>query len=102
MIVDSSAPTTLAQMRLVDRYMDRHRQTRVAAVASRLQMPRISALAGAMRRNIALIAAPVDHEPPTRGLWRWLPSIDALAVTRDAIYERAALRYYHSRGWIRD
>ena len=30
----------------------------------------------------------------------WVPSYSALRVSRDALYELAALEYYERRGWI--
>lgn len=71
-----------------------------ALVASRLQMPRVAGLLRNAGLDLTLIASPIDTEPPTAG-WRLLvPSYYALRVSRDAIYEHAALFYYHWRGWI--
>jgi uncharacterized SAM-binding protein YcdF (DUF218 family) len=74
---------------------------RVAVVASRLQMPRVAGLARAAGLPASLVASPIDTEPPTSG-WRLVvPSYYALRVSRDAIYEHAALALYRWRGWIR-
>jgi len=51
-------------------------------------------LAGQAGLNLPVLAAPLDEDLPTAGLSRFVPSFAALAVTRDAIYELAALRYY--------
>jgi uncharacterized SAM-binding protein YcdF (DUF218 family) len=93
-----SAATTRAQVTWL-RGLPRGPTTVV--IASRLQVPRLSALLGrAGLGYLPLIASPVDHEPPTRGPGRFLPSWSALMVSRDACYERLALLYYRWRGWI--
>lgn len=72
-----------------------------ALVASRLQMPRVAALMRDAGVSSVLVASPIDTEPPTSG-WRiFVPSYYALRVSRDAIYEYAALEYYARKGWIR-
>jgi hypothetical protein len=75
-------------------------QSSSAVIASRLQMPRVAALARASALTPALAPSPVDVEPPTTGAWRFVPSYFALRLSRDAIYEHAALVYYEWRGWI--
>jgi hypothetical protein len=60
-------------------------------------------VAGLVRRAdlpTVLIASPVDTEPATSGWWLFVPSYYALRVSRDAIYEHAALAYYARKGWI--
>jgi hypothetical protein len=47
-----------------------------------------------------LLPSPVDHEPAHQGWKLWLPSFAALRVSREALYELAALEYYRLRGWI--
>jgi len=89
---------TRDQMARVKMFADRHR--RAAVIASRLQMPRIAALATSLDLTVPLIESPIDEEPPTTGVARFVPSYIALRTSRDAIYERAALRYYAWRGWI--
>jgi hypothetical protein len=63
-------------------------------------MPRVAALAQTAGLELDLLASPVDQEPPTEGVWRLVPTYLALRVSRDAIYEHAALAYYRWRGWI--
>jgi uncharacterized SAM-binding protein YcdF (DUF218 family) len=73
---------------------------KAAIVASRLQMPRVSRLVRKAGLPAALIVSPIDNEPPTSG-WRFVvPTYYALRVSRDAIYEHAALALYTWRGWI--
>ncbi len=74
--------------------------SRTALIASRLQMPRVAALVQVSGLQTMLIASPVDAEPPTAGFWVLVPTYYALRVSRDAIYELAALKYYAWRGWI--
>lgn len=76
------------------------RPGQTAVVASRLQMPRLSALLQVAAIPVVLIASPVDIEPPTRGPRLLVPTYSALRLTRDALYEHAAIRYYQWRGWI--
>lgn len=91
-------PTTMEQMRRVKAFVAEGR--RAALVASRLQMPRIAALATALGLHVPLLPGPIDIEPPTTGARRFVPSYVALRTSRDAIYELAALTYYRHRGWI--
>ena len=74
--------------------------SRSAMVVSRLQVPRVAALAARSGVHMPLLASPLDREPATTGSWRLIPSYGALCASRDAIYELAALRYYRWRGWI--
>jgi uncharacterized SAM-binding protein YcdF (DUF218 family) len=69
-------------------------------VASRLQMPRVAALARVHGLDVRLAPSPLDTEPPENGLGSFVPRYTALRLTRDALYERAALIYYSRRGWI--
>jgi uncharacterized SAM-binding protein YcdF (DUF218 family) len=74
---------------------------RVAVVASRLQIPRVAKLARAGGgSDVQMVSSPADTEPPRAGLRTVLPNLAALAVSRDALYEIAALAYYGFRGWI--
>lgn len=69
-----------------------------AIVVSRVHAPRLARLARALAVEILLIPAPLDREPPTRGIWASIPQYGSLMASRDAIYEHAALRYYQWRG----
>jgi hypothetical protein len=73
---------------------------RAAIVVSRLQMPRVAAMARAAGLDIILVPSPMDVEPPVKGLRYFLPSLAALTLSRDALYELAALPYYRWRGWL--
>ena len=73
-----------------------------ALVASRLQMPRVAGLVRNAGLSCALVASPIDTEPATSGWRLFVPSYYALRVSRDAIYEHAALAYYAREGWIRN
>lgn len=73
---------------------------RTVIVASRLQMARVSGLVRKAGLPAALVASPIDTEPARSG-WRLVvPTYYALRVSRDAIYEHAALALYRWRGWI--
>ena len=67
---------------------------RAAILASCLQAPRVRLLAGQAGLNLPVLAAPLDEDLPKAGIGRFVPSFAALAVTRDALYEVAALAYY--------
>ena len=95
---DPRPPNTLEQMVAVRDYVRTHPHEATAVVASRLQMPRIAALADAMRFPVMLLPSPADVEPPRAGPGRWLPRYTALRISRDAIYEHAALVYYRWKG----
>ena len=65
-----------------------------AILVSRLQFPRVQAFVRQAGLPVLVVPAPLDEEPSQVGLKRWVPSLAALAVTRDALYELAALAYY--------
>ena len=69
-------------------------------VASELQMPRVAALVRAQRLTVLLAPSPIDSEPPKAGWTSFVPRYSGLRLTRDALYERAALAYYSRQGWI--
>ena len=90
---DASTINTREQMEWVARVAAQRPERSIAVVASRLQMPRVAALARARGLSVRLIPSPVDSEPATEGWRTWLPSYAALRVSRDALYELAALEY---------
>ena len=101
MAQDPVPSTTREQMVWVAQRFPRDGAGYVAVIASRLQMPRVAALARAAGVPLVPVASPVDDEPPTAGIRLFLPTYIALRVSRDALYEHAALAYYAWRGWIR-
>jgi uncharacterized SAM-binding protein YcdF (DUF218 family) len=98
--VVSQPSTTREQMAWILRLQSAQSTKRVALIASRVHMPRVMALANAVGLRLTLIASPLDDDPPISGLWLFLPTPSALRVSRDALYEHAALAYYRWRGWI--
>lgn len=96
---DPRPPNTLEQMVALRDYVRTHPHQVAAVVASRLQMPRIAAIADTMQLDIMLLPSPADVEPPRAGPGRWLPRYTALRISRDAIYEHAALIYYRWLGF---
>jgi hypothetical protein len=97
---DGTAATTLEQIHQVRRIAS-EAPGRTALIASRLQAPRVAALIDVFAIPAAVVAAPVDAEPPTSGVWRFIPRYIALRVSRDALYEHAALWWYARQGRIR-
>ena len=102
MVVDNHSRNTREQIAEVRRQRhERHwSDDRVALIASRLQMPRVARLVQQSGLKVILVPSPVDREPPTSAPWTLVPSYAALRVSRDALYEHAALAYYRRRGWI--
>lgn len=98
---DTSTGTTRAQVEWTARDRSSQPRSSVAVVVSRLQAARVAGIASALRiANLPIISAPVNREPATDGIWRFVPSGPAWRVSRDAIYEHAALAYYARNGWI--
>ena len=97
---DPSAANTFFQMRQVAEMSAQIAPGRTVVIASRLQVPRVAALAATLDTDPEIVAAPVDDEPPTQGWRRFVPSYIALRLSRDALYEHAALRWYAHQGWI--
>jgi uncharacterized SAM-binding protein YcdF (DUF218 family) len=94
---ETEASTTLEQIAWLTR-IDADPRT-VAVVASRLQTPRVQALLRKAGIQPRLVPASIDAEPPDAGWTCFVPSYAALRLSRDAIYELVALRYYRARGW---
>jgi len=67
---------------------------RTVILASCLQVPRVRRLVEDAGMNLSVLAAPLDEELPRRGFRRFVPSLAALATSRDALYELVALMYY--------
>jgi len=72
----------------------------VVIIASRVQMPRVAALARRLGIGAALLPSALDDEPPASGARVFVPAYAALRLSQDALYEHAALAYYIRRGWI--
>jgi uncharacterized SAM-binding protein YcdF (DUF218 family) len=97
---DGRSSTTREQIANVLMRIDRGSSGQVAIIASRLQMPRVAALVRAAGVQVVFAPSATDEEPPTSGLRLLVPSYTALRVSRDALYEYAALAYYRHRRWI--
>ena len=97
--LETDATTTREQIAQLARIVEAG-PGRPALVASRLQMARVAALVRVAGLEVTLISSPIDDEPPTSGLQRFVPMYIALRVSRDALYEHVALAYYAWRGWI--
>jgi hypothetical protein len=65
-----------------------------AVLVSQLQYPRVAAFLSAARLEVLLVPGPLDEPLPASGPLRWIPSLGALATTRDTLYELAAIYYY--------
>jgi uncharacterized SAM-binding protein YcdF (DUF218 family) len=97
---NSGGTNTLGQMEWVGRLLTKTPSARAALIVSRLQMPRVAALARSANLPLILVASPVDDEPPRTGISQFVPTYIGLRVSRDALYEHAALAFYSWRGWI--
>jgi uncharacterized SAM-binding protein YcdF (DUF218 family) len=100
LVLEQASRTTRDQVDYVRTYAAGHANTRIAVIASRLQLPRVAALFDRARLMVSLFGAPVDREVVTDGVRRYVPEYAALRISRDALYERIALVYYEWRGWI--
>jgi uncharacterized SAM-binding protein YcdF (DUF218 family) len=96
----SPARTTQTQVIWIKRSIARTRARRPAIVTSRLQAPRVLALARHEQLDIVIVPAPLTDEPPRSGVRLWLPSRAGLALSREALYERLAMILYRRNGWI--
>jgi uncharacterized SAM-binding protein YcdF (DUF218 family) len=96
---DRRSSTTREQVDFVARFLA-HSPGRAAVIASRLQMPRVAALTRNRHTDVMLIPSEADSEPAATGFWSMIPAYSALRVSRDALYERAALAYYRERNWV--
>ena len=96
-----AAGNTRDQIAWVKRYMTQAPASRTGLIASRLQMPRVAALVKTESLSLTLIASPIDDEPPRHGFRVLVPTYIGLRVSRDALYEHAALAFYSWHGWIR-
>jgi uncharacterized SAM-binding protein YcdF (DUF218 family) len=98
--VDTMSKTTLEQLQMVETYARGKPDRSVAVLASILQMPRVEALARRVRVEVILLESPLDDELVSGPVRRIFPSLSALHVTYDAVYEHLALAYYRRQGWI--
>ena len=96
----SPARTTQTQIAWIKRSIERTHPQRAAIVTSRLQAPRVLALARQQQLNIVIVPAPLSDEPPRSGIRLWLPSPTGLALSQEALYERLSLILYRRNGWI--
>lgn len=99
--VDDTASTTREQVEKLPLWAEQCGALRVVLIASRLSMPRLSALVGASSIRVVLAPSPLDESPPDSGMRLAVPSLRALRLTKDALYEHMALAYYRHRRWIR-
>lgn len=75
----------------------RRRPGRMAVVVSRLQLPRVRRATANAGIGVTLVPSLIDDEPPSSGWARLRPSYIALRVSRDALYEYAALAWHSWR-----
>jgi hypothetical protein len=58
----------------------------------------VKAFAEGLGLTLEFLPSAIDGEPPRAGAARWWPTIDARRLSREALYEHAALVYYRWRG----
>ena len=92
--------TTYGQVVRMRKLMEHYRIARAVAVTSRIQAARIRRLIEHSGLNAVVVGAPTNSEPAMSGAWRFVPSRAGLALSRDGLYERAALLYYRWEGRI--
>ncbi len=94
---ESESRNTREQIDLLRKWPPRS----VVIVASRFQMPRIVAFLGSAASDVYLAPSPADIEISTLSSIQWvIPRYSALRISRDALYELAALYYYRRAGDI--
>jgi hypothetical protein len=98
---DAFLATTRDQLASLAQLAARRPGWTVAVIVSRLQAPRMAFLLEQSHLSVRLIESPADVEPATAGALVFVPTYYALRVSRDAIYEHVALRYYRWHGWIK-
>ena len=91
---------TRDQVEWVRRFLAQNSERAATLVVSRLQAPRVAALADKLGLALTLLSSPIDDETPASGLRAWVPSYIAFRVSRDATYEHVALWHYRRNGWI--
>lgn len=91
---DDSAADTRTQVALTARLFGSSPGARVAILVSRLQAPRVVRFASAIGLDVTVVPSPLDVDLPVSGVGRYVPSYQALTISRDAIYELAAGVYY--------
>lgn len=97
---NSFLPTTRDQLASLAALVARRPGWRVGVIVSRLQAPRMALLLERSHLAVRLIESPADVEPVTTGALAFVPTYYALRISRDALYEHAALQYYRWHGWI--
>jgi len=97
---NSFLETTRDQITSLASLMTRRPAWRIAVIVSRLQAPRMARLLEKSHLAVSLIESPADVEPATTGAVAFVPTYYALRISRDALYEHAALQYYRWHGWI--
>jgi uncharacterized SAM-binding protein YcdF (DUF218 family) len=98
--LDETARNTRDQIDQLRAFRRDAPDSRIVVVASRLQMPRVSALVRRAGLDVTLAPSPIDDEPPVSGVRKYVPSYIALRTSRDALYEHAALAFHKYQGWI--
>jgi uncharacterized SAM-binding protein YcdF (DUF218 family) len=99
-LVDATSETTREQALHVAALLRAHRIDSSVLVASAIQMPRALGAFRAAGVDAVASASPLDWRGPCDGASVWIPSRDALEVSKEAIYEYLALAYYDWRGWL--
>ena len=97
---EQTSRNTREQLDWIRRFAAEQGHPRVALLASRVQMPRVAALAQAAGLDALLVISPLDVEPARSGWKQFVPAYAALRASRDALYEHAALAYYRWKRWI--
>lgn len=97
---DATTWNTAAQVERVKHVAAEWPPMTTAVIASRIQMPRIAALFDAAGLAVLLVPSGLDRAVAVSGPDSLLPSFAALAASREAIYEHAALGWYRWRGVI--
>jgi uncharacterized SAM-binding protein YcdF (DUF218 family) len=98
--VDDTAMTTREQVAKLADWAEQCGARRVVLIASVLSMPRIAALVQSIGIPVLLAPSSLDRTPAATGVRLFLPSLGALRMSRDALYEQMAFAYYRWNKWV--
>jgi uncharacterized SAM-binding protein YcdF (DUF218 family) len=100
MLWDDHPVSTRQQALHLRRLVDEHGIEDVILVASPLHMPRALGACEAAGVRVTPSASTLPHlRLPRSGLRSFVPSLEALRFSWEALYEYLGLVYYRVRGW---
>jgi uncharacterized SAM-binding protein YcdF (DUF218 family) len=96
-IVEGGGLNTREQLINVTRIVRARQIDRIVLVVSAIHMPRTLAAARVLGLDVVPSASPTRQIAGMPPFW---PAYNALRLTRESVYEDAAMFYYRLRGWV--